>query len=496
MTESPAKPIIRIPAVSRARPGTATTDNYQNLAARTGVGTNNVSSEGTYGFNPVSRNRQLLEWMYRGSWIIGKAVDVVAEDMTRAGVDIASVMPPNEIAKMHAGARSLGVWDSMEDGIRWARLYGGAILVMLIDGQDVRTPLNPTAVGEGQFRGLLPLDRWMVQPSFSQVITDLGPDLGKPVFYDVTANAPAFQGQRIHHTRVIRLEGAKLPYWQSQTENLWGMSIVERLYDRLLAFDSTTQGAAQLVFKAYLRTYKVKGLRQILGGPAAAQKVLFEQIDTIRLYQSNEGLTLMDADDEMDAHQYSFGGLSDVMDKFGQQIAGATGIPQVRLYGETPAGFSSGESDLRQYYDTVNSQQNTMLRRPVLRILEMLCRSEIGKEPPAGFSFEFEPLWQLSDKEKSEIAKSVTETVTTAEAGGTIKRSTALKELRQQSDVTGVWSNITDDDIKEAEAEEAQAPDPEEVAPTAAPEPDADQPRRIDPLSPEADRVPVMPAAA
>ena len=49
-----------------------------------------------------------------------------------------------------------------------------------------------------------------------------------------------------------------------------GMSVVERIWDRLTAFDSATVGAAQLVYKAHLRTYSVEKLRELiaLGGPA------------------------------------------------------------------------------------------------------------------------------------------------------------------------------------------------------------------------------------
>ncbi|MFX8496860.1 phage portal protein, partial [Acinetobacter baumannii] len=78
---------------------------------------------------------------------------------------------------------------------------------------------------------------------------------------------------------------------------------------------------------------------------------LVEQINQIRLWQSNEGLTLMDAEDTYEAHQYSFAGLDNILMQFGQQIAGALGIPLVRLFGQSPAGFSAtGESDLSNYY--------------------------------------------------------------------------------------------------------------------------------------------------
>lgn len=487
-TPAPEKRRIRVQAGSQP---TYTADTYQNVVARLGVGTANIHSGSTYGYNPISRNRMLLDFMYRGSWIVGKVVDVVAEDMTRAGVKITSTLDPKDIDAIHDGARNWGIWDQFADGIKWSRLYGGAILVILIDGQNPSTRLNLNTIREGQFRGLLPLDRWMIQPSFTETVKDLGPDLGRPLFYDVTANAPAFQGERIHHSRVIRLEGVKLPYWQSQTEQFWGMSVVERLYDRLVAFDSTTTGAAQLVYKAYLRTYKVKGLREILGGPVAAQRGLMAQIDAIRAYQSAEGMTLMDAEDEMEALTYSFGGLSDILARFEEQIAGAADIPLVRMFGQSPAGFSTGDADLRTYYDGINSQQNSRLRPGVKRIYELLCRSELGIKVPDGFGVEFEPLWQLSAKEKAEVAEIHTRTVLAAEAQSTVSHATALKELKAQSEATGVWTNITDDEITEAENEPPPPSENDLVNPPGPEETDASlAPTR---LPPKDERLPDLP---
>ncbi|MRB61760.1 DUF1073 domain-containing protein, partial [Bacillus thuringiensis] len=91
-----------------------------------------------------------------------------------------------------------------------------------------------------------PITRWR-RPSLTHLVREYGPDLGKPEYYDVLIAAPALAGKRVHYSRVIRLEGLKLPYWQRVAENLWGQSVLERLWDRLLAFDSTTEGAAQLV---------------------------------------------------------------------------------------------------------------------------------------------------------------------------------------------------------------------------------------------------------
>src|SRR5580698_2676440 len=166
-------------------------DSLQNFAANLGIGLPNQLSGSTYGFNPITRNRTLLEWIMRGTWLGGVAVRVVAEDMTRAGVDIRGDVDPQDIEHLERAAVTFNVWKEVCDTISWARLYGGCICVMLIDGQDMATPLNLGSVGKGQFKGLLTLDRWMVDPSLNELVTEYGPDLGMPKFYTVLATAPA-----------------------------------------------------------------------------------------------------------------------------------------------------------------------------------------------------------------------------------------------------------------------------------------------------------------
>jgi phage-related protein (TIGR01555 family) len=441
------KPHLKGPAATLGR----TADSFVNFEARLGWGAGNVASGAQYAPTLLSRNRQLLEWAYRGSWIVGAAVDCVAEDMTRAGIEIKSDSPPEDDEKLQVALQDLAIWQSLTETIKWARLYGGAVALLLIDGQKPATPLRYDTVRQDQFKGLLVLDRWVVQPSVDDLITELGPDLGQPTYYDIIADAPALPRMRIHHSRVLRFDGLPLPYYQKMSELGWGQSVLERLYDRLLAFDSASLGAAQLVYKAHLRTYKVPQLRELIAVGGKSYEAFLKQIEHIRRFQSNEGLTLLDAADEFETHQYAFGGLSDVILQFGQQLAGALQIPLVRLFGQSPAGLNAtGESDLRTYYDGINQQQEARMRRPVHRLLEVLHRSVLGRAPPNGFSFRFNPLWQMSAGDKAQVAATVTQLANQAYDGGIVSRETVLKELRQQADVTGIWHNITDEEIEAA----------------------------------------------
>lgn len=435
------------------KPKQQTIDGYDNFMSRLGLQTGNLSAHGTYSPNFTSRNRVLLEFAYRSSWIVGAAVDTIADDMTRKGVSITSQMDHKAKSRLMGRWEELSLWDALSDTIKWSRLYGGAVGVILIDGQDMTTPLRMETIGRDQFKGLLVLDRWMLDQTITETINQLGPDLGKPKFYQVVAAQNGIPAWKIHHTRLIRMDGVGLPYQQAYTENGWGMSVVERLYDRIMAFDSASTGAAQLVNKAHLRTYSIEKLRDILAFGDEREAALMKHIDMIRLFQSIEGMTLMDKNDEFQTHSYSFTGLSDVISQFGEQISGATGIPLVRLFGQSPAGFSGGDADLANYYDNVGSQQERRTRKPIRRLFEIIHRSEFGTALPDDFDFEFNPLWQMSDVDRSTVAASTVDALTKAVDSRIMPPHTAMAELRDTSRVTGIGSNITDKDIENAKAQ-------------------------------------------
>lgn len=446
-----------------------TKDSFENFLTRSGINAGNLSSGGTYGFNPISRNRLKIEWAYRGSWIVGTIIDCIAEDMTREGVALKCDASPDEIDDFEeAQIEDLAVWPELCDTAKWGRLYGGSCGFVMIDGHKPDTPLDVESVGKDQFRGVFPLDRWSLFPSLGPdgLVSDYGPELGLPKFYEVRPDyGTGLPYMKIHHSRMIRLEGVRLPYWQRIAENLWGQSVIERLFDRLVAFDSATQGAAQLVYKAHLRTYAVEGLRKIIAAGGPALDGLLKQMDMVRKYQSSEGITLMDASDRFEVHPYSFEGLDDILLQFGQQLAGASQIPLVRLFGQSPAGMNStGESDLRTYYDGVKRQQRALYGRGVKTVYHCGWRSQHGEDPPDGWKLTWKPLWQMDDVQRADVAGKTTEAILAPYTAGVTARSVVLKELSEASDVTGMHTNITDEMIDEAEKEDdGKPPTPEEL---------------------------------
>jgi hypothetical protein len=70
---------------------------------------------------------------------------------------------------------------------------------------------------------------------------------------------------------------------------------------------------------------------------------------------------------------------------------------------------------------------------------------------PAEVSFNFVPLWQLTEIDRANVASTDAASVTAAYTAGLIDAPTALRELQLRGALTTRWQAVTEDVVKEAE---------------------------------------------
>lgn len=428
-------------------------DAFSNVLARLGAGTPNLLEGTEYSLQRMSRDFNTLNALYRESWIVRRIIDVIPADMLKNWITITSGLDPDVEKRLSLTLRRTQLIDKLKRGMQWGRLYGGALGVMLVkhQGYDLSQPLQLDWIMPGDFAGLLIFDRWNgVNPS-SELIEDISdPDYGYPKYYTVTD--PAGGGSvKIHHSRVVRFTGNTLPFWEEIAEMQWGASVVESIFDELRKRDNVSWNIAQLTFMANIRVLKMQDLGQLLSATDnESQAELLRTLEAQNMLLNNMGMQVMDAADGLETHQYTFGGLADCYQQFIMDISGAAEIPVTRLFGRSPSGLNAtGESDLQNYYDMIAEKQESYLRPILNKVLPPFIISTLGSLPD-DFDFEFDPVAEPSDKERADLAKCGTDNVVAAYNAGLISQRTALKELKQQSERTGVWTNITDEDIERA----------------------------------------------
>ena len=437
------------PQLRRAR----ALDAFTNVLARLGAGTPNLLEGTEYSLQRMSRDFNTLNALYRESWIVRRIIDVIPADMLKNWITITSGLDPDVEKRLSLTLRRTQLIDKIKRGMQWGRLYGGALGVMLVkhQGYDLSQPLQLDWIMPGDFAGLLIFDRWNgVNPS-SELIEDISdPDYGFPKYYTVTD--PAGGGSvKIHHSRVVRFTGNTLPFWEEIAEMQWGASVVESIFDELRKRDNVSWNIAQLTFMANIRVLKMQDLGQLLAATDnESQAELLRTLEAQNMLLNNMGMQVMDAADGLETHQYTFGGLADCYQQFIMDISGAAEIPVTRLFGRSPSGLNAtGESDLQNYYDMIAEKQESYLRPILNKVLPPFIISTLGSLPD-DFDFEFDPVAEPTDKERADLAKCGTDNVVAAYNAGLISQRTALKELKQQSERTGVWTNITDEDIERA----------------------------------------------
>lgn len=442
-----------------------TRDAFMNRMAKTGYGQPNLAEGVEYPLTRLTQNYQLFNSLYRSSWIVRKIIDVVPADMLKNWIKFTTSVDPKSIDLVEKTIRYTKTKEKLKLGLQWGRLYGGAAALILIEGDDesLEEPLDIDTIKSDSYKGLLIFDRWAgIYPGI-ELIEDINdPEFGLPEYYMINSDRTSgitgmdtSKNFKVHHSRILRFPGRELPYWEKIQSMYWGESEVEIVYEELKKRDNTSANLATMIFLANIRVLKMNDLGQLLGtGSQKAQENLHNVLDAQAKLMSNMGIYVMDKDDDFSIHNYSYSGLDELYQSFMLDVAGACEMPVTKLFGREPAGFNAtGEGDLKQYYDTVSEKQETFLLPVLDKLLPIIFKSAIGSVPD-DLDWKFNPVQQISNKDMADLAQSMQAPIMEAFSAGLISKAIALKELKSQSEVTGMWTSITDEYIQQVEEQE------------------------------------------
>lgn len=425
-------------------------DAFANPAARTGWGEDNLINATEYPMTRLTQDWQLLTSLYRTSWIVQRVCNVIPED---ALADLSIEAPGLETKELHLleeEIRSTHLRESILEGLRWGRLYGGAAAIIMISGQeeDLSLPIDINNITVGAFRGLYIVDRWSgIYPGLDLVDNDRDPDFGLPDYYEVR-DENSGGTYRVHHSRVLRFCGTKMPYWEQVAEQYWGTSAIESMYDELIKRDNVAHNIANLTFKACLSVLQVENLDQMFATSSSVhQRRMYAMLSAINALENSLGIRLVNKGDDIQQLQYSFSGLPEVMDSAMMDMAGATSIPVTRLFGRSPAGMNStGESDEKMYRQTLEQERSVHIDPVLERLIPIICRSAIGYFP-AGCKFKYPSLIEMSPEQKAQIIDQRSQAMERLFQANLLPGDVVLESFRNSQAELDITSNIMDEHI-------------------------------------------------
>lgn len=435
-------------------------DYFANMAARMGSGTPSLAEASEYEMVRLSNNYWLMLTLYRNHWIVRRIVDLPAQDMTRAWCKINCEMPPADIQEFDRVVAKTFTPNRIRQSLKWSRLFGGSGCLMVIKGHESKLdkPLRLDEINPGTYQGLIPFDRWSgIQPSADRIGNDMGnpQGWGLPEYYTVSDDTGT-NSFEVHESRIIRFVGPEVPKPELQAQQYWGISVVEPVWEELKKRDNASYSILQLLFRANILAQRNPELAQLLSGLGVSQQALANYTKRMQAQNeliSNQSMIVLGKEGELFSVGYTFSGIGEVYAQFQMDVAGAAEIPVTRLFGKTVGGLGqTNDADERYYEERIAQEQDGNLRMQLDKLYPVIAMSTWG-EVPDDLDFTFPSIRVLSEEEKAEMTDKASAPIIAAYNAGLISQKVALKEFKQLSDITGVFSNITDDDINDAEEE-------------------------------------------
>lgn len=363
--------------------------------------------------------RARIEWgqlqnLYRQNWIGKRIVDDLVSDATRAGFDI-QFESEDDASANDLRTAVLAEWQRLRliqrcaDGLRWALVFRGAVGLLLTDdvpaglsqpmqsGAEAFTTLaTPLPEADlGSVKQIVIVDARYALPDISLYDDDVDSiNFGLPVYYQVTPYGQSTNtvSYRVHWSRLLRFNGVPTDMLTRVANLTWGDSIYESAFDAMRRYGMAFDGVAVTVSEFAQGVLKMKDLSLNLAGDSYGS--IITRTQAFKMGLGAFGLALVDAD----AEEYTrlgqpVGGLNELLEKFKQEVAAVTRIPQSRLWGNQAGAIAGATEDHRLWAEYVHGWQEYALLPVLHRMTDLIFKSQDG--PTKG---EAPPKWQITCK--------------------------------------------------------------------------------------------------
>lgn len=351
----------------------------------------NFFNHGTHDY--LWTNPMQLYAAYRSSWLARQIVNIPAKDAMREWRNFTC----KDAETIEKAEKRLNVSSKFTELASLSRLSGGAIMVMMIDGQDLAKPLDINKVKKGSLKAVQVFDRYELSWSQQNITDPLKDNFLMPEYYMIAGG----EHSMIHHSNCIVMTGAELPRLLKRMEGGgWGDSILRQCMEDLTDVVASRAGVAALLQKANVDAIKTAGLKN--ARTTEQEDAVIKRLQLFKMGMSNHNLAILDETEDLIRMGAQFGGTSEALNQLMIWISGAADIPMTRLFGVQSKGLGdTGGGDQKNYFDSLRSEQESKYRLALETLDEVMVRSALG-DYPEDCEFEWNPLYQESGLEMAQ----------------------------------------------------------------------------------------------
>ena len=333
-------------------------------------------------------------------WLVSKGCSFKAREAVKKWFTINSgdghQLNPEQVKFIESQDKRYKLSENLVQAVHFNNVFGVRhILFKHINPDfDYSKPYNPDGFGPGEYAGMSQIDPYWITPELDDL------DLTDPTrigFYEPTYWL--IQGRRYHKSHFVILRGDDVADYLKPTYRYGGVPLVQRIYERVYAAETTANEAPQLA--------KTKRLliRKVDAEEIQANKLKFvKNLNFFQKFRDNYGSLFIGKNDEATQVDTTLTDLdSTIMTQY-QLVCAELDIPASKLLGTGHSGMGTGETDDDYYIQSVEEIQGNDMTQIIEAHYSRLSASALK---PNGIESEIEPVWNpikvKSEKEQADI---------------------------------------------------------------------------------------------
>lgn len=400
--------------------------------------------------------------------LIRAGVEALVDDMTRKFIKIVGKGDSDlteKISQIEEDLDYFKVKDIFNKADTLCGYQGGCLVyidVGPLDDETKKSPLvfDPILFPKNQFRGFKVIEPINVYPGHYNTSDPTSEDYYNPETWYVL-------GKEYHKSRFLYFTQNEMPLLLKPIYNFFGLSLSQQVLDYVDKFTKNREAMQRLLNKFSL-TYIATDMSQVLSPGSGCNNAssfanLKRRGQLLARQRSNDGILFYDKQkEEIGQLNTPLAGVADIVASSLDMLPIIFGESKDKYYGDLPKGLNaSSEGTNRIYYDKILSLNEKINSANISRVLELLQVNR-GYEIDRNISFNYIPLWEMDEKEKAELNKTIADTDAVYLDRGVL--SPAEIRNRLAHDVNNDYNSIDPDDVPDNEFDNITDIDDEDKA--------------------------------
>lgn len=353
-----------------------------------------------------------LNNQYKHDAIARRVVAKPAEDATRNGWRLVIPDNPKKQDQYQDALDKLRLNDVLTQQLIYQRLHGDGYINVGVkekNATDDSKQLNPDDVADVSFVhafGQNHVDSYQVNndPTSNNYKKEQAVVIRQTQAGSTINKSSGNQEPNLVQTKPIIIDKSRYFHISLDKfeDDYTGTSIITRCQDQIKAMNTATESVGKILREFTIKVFKSDRIIDM------EDEVKYQKtVRNLSQAMNTESIAFIGSEDDLAKVSTPTSGIDTLFNFAWQNLSAACNIPKSVLTGEQAGSLAGASQDVVNYYDTIKSMQETLLKPEIEYIVKLLMYADNvagGQEDPDKLEWhiEFNPLWSPDDKTQSE----------------------------------------------------------------------------------------------